>query len=195
MSEPPGPRNHPPQQGGYSQPPPGYPQQPPPQSGYQQQPQPQMGYQQQEPPGTYQPQPQTGYPQHPPYAPRQPYPPQQPSEETTRDAQAALAARMELGPEYSEHVAAGLAERVEQLAALRAGELRHQNEVANATSRVDQSGRTRQFVLGIISLGVGVPITAIAATNTDPSLLGVAVSWLGIVGVNVVHARSNRPPK
>jgi hypothetical protein len=101
---------------------------------------------------------------------------------------------MELGPEYSEHVAAGLAERVEQLAALRAGELRHQNEVANATDRVDQSSRTRQFVLAIISLGVGVPITAIAATNTDPGLLGVAVSWLGIVGVNVVHARSNRLP-
>jgi hypothetical protein len=100
---------------------------------------------------------------------------------------------MELGPDYSEHVAAGLAERVEQLAALRAGELRHQAEVANSSSRVDQAGRTRQFVLGIISLGVGVPITAISATNTDPGLIGVLVSWLGIVGVNAVHALSNRP--
>ena len=40
------------------------------------------------------------------------------SYETRRETEAALAARMELGPEYSEHIAAALAERVEQLAAL-----------------------------------------------------------------------------
>jgi hypothetical protein len=219
MSEPPGPRNYPsppdgpmepgprqpPSQGGYQpqQPPPTgdeqwpqseteYQQRPQPQTGYQQRPQPQTGYQQQPRQG-YQQQPQRGYQQQPPYAPRQAYSVHQPSEETTRDAQAALAARMELGPEYSEHVAAGLAERVEQLAALRAGELRHEAEVVNSASRMDQYGRTRQFVLGIVSLAVGVPITAIAATNTDPGLIGVAISWLGIVGVNAVHARANRP--
>jgi len=200
----PGPRQ-PPSQGGYQpQQPPHtgderwpqseteYQQRPQPQTGYQQRPQPQTGYQQQPPQG-YQQQPQRGYQQQPPYAPRQAYSVHQPSEETTRDAQAALAARMELGPEYSEHVAAGLAERVEQLAALRAGELRHEAEVVNSASRMDQYGRTRQFVLGIVSLAVGVPITAIAATNTDPGLVGVAISWLGIVGVNAVHARANRP--
>jgi hypothetical protein len=219
MSEPPGPRNYPsppdgpmepgprqpPSQGGYQpQQPPHtgdeqwpqseteYQQRPQPQTGYQQRPQPQTGYQQQPRQG-YQQQPQRGYQQQPPYAPRQAYSVHQPSEETTRDAQAALAARMELGPEYSEHVAAGLAERVEQLAALRAGELRHEAEVVNSASRMDQYGRTRQFVLGIVSLAVGVPITAIAATNTDPGLIGVAISWLGIVGVNAVHARANRP--
>src|SRR5215204_1987106 len=188
MSEPPGPRKYPsppdgpmepgprqpPSQGGYQ------PQQPPhtgdeqwPQSEteYQQRPQPQTGYHQQPRQG-YQQQPQRGYQQQPPYAPHQAYSVHQPSEETTRDAQAALAARMELGPEYSEHVAAGLAERVEELAALRAGELRHEAEVVNSASRMDQSSRTRQFVLGIVSLAVGVPITAISATNTDPGLIG-----------------------
>ncbi|HKH54829.1 MAG TPA: hypothetical protein VKA58_05190 [Propionibacteriaceae bacterium] len=219
MSEPPGPRNYPsppdgpmepgprqpPSQGGYQpQQPPHtgdeqwpqseteYQQRPQPQTGYQQRPQPQTGYHQQPRQG-YQQQPQRGYQQQPPYAPHQAYSVHQPSEETTRDAQAALAARMELGPEYSEHVAAGLAERVEELAALRAGELRHEAEVVNSASRMDQSSRTRQFVLGIVSLAVGVPITAISATNTDPGLIGVAISWLGIVGVNVVHARANRP--
>src|SRR5829696_2504214 len=219
MSEPPGPRNYPsppdgpmepgprqpPSQGGYQpQQPPHtgdeqwpqseteYQQRPQPQTGYQQRPQPQTGYHQQPRQG-YQQQPQRGYQQQPPYAPHQAYSVHQPSEETTRDAQAALAARMELGPEYSEHVAAGLAERVEELAALRAGELRHEAEVVNSASRMDQSSRTRQFVLGIVSLAVGVPITAIAATNTDPGLIGVAISWLGIVGVNVIHARANRP--
>jgi hypothetical protein len=194
-------------QGGYSQPPQGgYQQQPPQQGGYQQQPPQQGGYQHQPPQGGYQlpmPQggyeqqrmPQQGYAQQPPYAPRPPYQARRPSEETTRDAEAALAARMELGPEYTEHVAAGLADRVEQLAALRAGELRHQAEEAHSTAREERSGHTRQFVLGLVSLGVGVPITAISATNTDPGLLGVAVSWVGIVGVNAVHAWSNRPKK
>src|SRR5215217_725454 len=163
-----------------------YDQRRPPQSGYPRGPQSEIEYQQRS-------QPQTGYRQQPPYGPRQPYTVHRASEETTRDAQAALAARMELGPEYTEHVAEGLAERVEQLAAIRAGELRHEAEVANSTGRSDQSGRVRQFVLGIVSLTVGIPITAIAATNTDPGLLGVAVSWLGIVGVNAVHARANRP--
>ena len=183
---------------------PGYPQEPqlrseydqrrPPQSGYPQGPQSQAEYQQRSQPQTgYRP-PQQGYQQQAPYAPRQqPYTVHRASEETTRDAQAALAARMELGPEYNEHIAEGLAERVEQLAAIRAGELRYEAEVANSTGRGDQSGRVRQFVLGIVSLTVGIPITAIAATNTDPGLLGVAVSWLGIVGVNAVHARANRP--
>src|SRR5215207_5088578 len=190
-------------QGGYQEQPPqgGYPQQPP-QGGYQP---PQGGYPQQQH-GGYQPQlpqvgygqerpPQQGYGQHPQYGPRPPYQARRPSEETARDAEAALAARMELGPEYTEHVAAGLAERVEQLAAIRAGELRHEAEVANSTTQDEKSGRTRQFVLGIISLGVGVPITAISATNTEPGILGVAISWAGIVGVNAVHAWSNRTMK
>ena|SRR5215212_2008991 len=171
-----------------------YDQRRPPQSGYPRGPQSEIEYQQRSQPQTgYRQQLQQGYQQQPPYGPRQPYTVHRASEETTRDAQAALAARMELGPEYTEHVAEGLAERVEQLAAIRAGELRHEAEVANSTSRSDQSGRVRQFVLGIVSLTVGIPITAIAATNTDPGLLGVAVSWLGIVGVNAVHARANRP--
>ena len=171
-----------------------YDQRRPPQSGYPRGPQSEIEYQQRSQPQTgYRQQLQQGYQQQPPYGPRQPYTVHRASEETTRDAQAALAARMELGPEYTEHVAEGLAERVEQLAAIRAGELRHEAEVANSTSHSDQSGRVRQFVLGIVSLTVGIPITAIAATNTDPGLLGVAVSWLGIVGVNAVHARANRP--
>ena len=43
-------------------------------------------------------------------------------------------------------------------------------------------------MLGIISLGAGIPITAISATNVDPGLAGVLVSWAGIVGVNIAAA-------
>ena len=50
----------------------------------------------------------------------------------------------------------------------------------------------QKFALAIVSLGAGIPITAIAATNVQPGLLGVIVAWAGIVGVNVVHHVSRR---
>jgi hypothetical protein len=105
---------------------------------------------------------------------------------------AAYAARTELGPEYDDAIAAGLAERVEELVAYRTAELRH----ANAEVKDDRDDRRREeshrFVLGIISLGTGVPITAIAANSVEPGLLGVIAAWAGIVGVNTVFALGNR---
>ena len=53
-------------------------------------------------------------------------------------------------------------------------------------------GESHRFVLGIISLGTGIPITAIAATNVEPGLFGVIAAWAGIVGVNAVFAWGNR---
>ena len=118
-----------------------------------------------------------------------------PDEETRRDVQAALAARRELGMEYEEAIAAGLLDRVNQLALMRAGDLRREAERANEVLKVESQVRTHRFVLGIISLGVGIPITAISANVVDPGIVGLAVSWAGIVGVNVAAAiRGRRPP-
>lgn len=55
----------------------------------------------------------------------------------------------------------------------------------------DEAGN-QKFILAMVSLGAGIPITAIAATNVEPGLLGVLVAWGGIVGVNVVHHLSRR---
>lgn len=109
------------------------------------------------------------------------------------DVEAALGARRELGPEYDEAIAAGLAERVEQLAAARSAELAHVARSGSTGDEVERSARTQRFVLGIISLGIGVPVTAISASNVEPGLLGVVASWAGIVGVNAVFALGNRP--
>ena len=128
-----------------------------------------------------------------PYDPAaRPRSPEAASYETRRETEAALAARMELGPEYSEHIAAGLAERVEQLAAIRTAELRHQAERTTFEEKLQRDAQNKRFVLGIISLGVGVPITAIAGSTVEPGLLGVAVAWAGIVGVNVANALAGR---
>jgi len=102
---------------------------------------------------------------------------------------------MELGPEYTEYVAASLAERVEDLAEVRAAELRQQAEQASRAQAAENTGRGRQLALAIVSMVMGIPITAITATNVDPAIIGVAVSWAGIVGVNWVHARSLRKKK
>jgi hypothetical protein len=174
-----------PYSGAPGQPHPDQPHQGRPPQQYPQQPYPQQPYQQQP------------YQQQPPFAPapqQQPprFPVHRPSEETRRDVEAAWGARMELGPDFEEHIAAGLAERVEELAAERAAEVYQESERARQAARTEQSGRVRQFVLGIISLVMGVPITGIAATTTDPGLIGVAISWAGIVGVNAVHALSSR---
>jgi hypothetical protein len=181
------PQAHPPQ----AHPPQAHPPQNYPPQNYPPQSYPPQHYPPQSPPQTYQPNPTPPYPIQPQYRPA----PRRPSEELRRDAEAALAARMELGSEYTEYVAAGLAERVEDLAAARAAELRHEAELANSEQAAEQSGRKRQFALAIVSLVMGIPITGITASEVDPALIGVAVSWAGIVGVNWIHARSLRKRK
>jgi hypothetical protein len=108
--------------------------------------------------------------------------------ETRRDVEAALAARRELGPDYDDAVAAGLAEHIDDLVAIRLAATRGEVSDRQLDREDERTSRRQRFVLGIISLGSGIPITAIAATQVDPSVVGVAVSWLGIVGVNVAAA-------
>ena len=61
-----------------------------------------------------------------------------------------------------------------------------------AEIRDERDSRTQRFVLAIISLGTGIPLTAIGANLVDPPLLGVSVTWAGIVGVNAVFALRDR---
>src|SRR5918998_3441656 len=100
-------------------------------------------------------------------------------DETRREIQAALGARRELGMEYEEAIAAGLLDRVNQLALMRASEMRREAERVDQTAELEKTSRRQQFVLGIVSLGVGVPITAISASTVEPGLLGVLVAWAG----------------
>ena len=86
--------------------------------------------------------------------------------------------------------------RIDRPAAERAAEVYQESERARQAARIEHSGRVRQFVLGIISLAMGVPITGIAAETTRPDgLIGIAIAWGGIVGVNAVHAFSTRRKK
>ena len=99
------------------------------------------------------------------------------------EVEAALAARRELGTEYDDAFVEQFAERIEQVVRARA---------AASTPAVlqDEETGSRQFVLGIVSLGTGIPITAIAGGIAD--LPGIITAWVGIVGVNVAHSLASR---
>ena len=112
------------------------------------------------------------------------------NEETRREVQAALGARRELGIEYEEAIAAGLLDRVNQLALMRASEMRREVERVDQLAEVEKTSRRQRFVLGIVSLGVGIPITAISASESG--LIGIAVAWAGIVGVNAAAGINSR---
>ncbi len=138
----------------------------------------------------------------PPYRPQPPYRPEpggrpeQPYRPAPRDVgaradvTAAWEARRELGPEYDEHIAAGLADRVEQLVAYRSAELRQRGSSADADREMERTDQRHRFVLGIISLGVGVPITGIAVGVEG--LPALVVAWAGIVGVNLAQSLGRR---
>jgi len=121
----------------------------------------------------------------------QPYPSaRRPDDDGRADAAAALAARRELGPDYEDDIAAGLAERMEQLAALRSAELRHAGELELLRAAPEHRAQTQRFVLGLVSLTASIPVTAIAATHGG--LVETAVCWAGIVGVNLAHTLGRR---
>ena len=128
-----------------------------------------------------------------PYPP-QPYPPRRPHRhadvEASSQVRAAMAARAELGPDYDDAIAAGLADRVEELVAYRTAELRHTDDAAKEDRADVRRGNSHRFVLGIVSLGAGIPVSAISASYAE--LPGLMVAWAGIVGVNAVFAWGNR---
>ncbi|UFN45005.1 hypothetical protein [Nocardioides okcheonensis] len=101
------------------------------------------------------------------------------------DIEAALATRRELGARYDAELVDGFAERIERAVERRAAErgALDQRQAAQAGG-----GRVRQFVLGVVSVGVGVPITIVPTVATDNGLPAVIVGWLGIAAVNAAHA-------
>ena len=104
------------------------------------------------------------------------------------EVEAVLETRRELGPSYDRALVDSFAERIERAVDVRT-EARLRQRGGDDRSR--EGGRIRQFVLGVVSVGVGVPITivpTVAAPEGTSGLPAVLVAWLGIVGVNAAHA-------
>lgn len=110
------------------------------------------------------------------------------------DLQAALGARRELGPDYEDAVLDSFLERMDRSidarVDARVAEQAARPGVPGRPGREERQDRGRDpvsggFALGMVSLGTGIPITAIAASQGLAELL---VAWGGIAAVNAAHA-------
>jgi hypothetical protein len=100
---------------------------------------------------------------------------------TREDVDSLVEARRELGEDMEPAVIDAFLDRVEAAAAARATARR-------PPAKIDPGeGRGEQLALSIVSLGTGIPITAIAAEQGG--VVGMLVVWAGIVGVNFSFGR------
>ncbi|WP_046470770.1 hypothetical protein [Allosalinactinospora lopnorensis] len=99
---------------------------------------------------------------------------------------ASLRAGRELGPDYDDAIADSLAERLEhtidervrvQLARHRPQPARHQGIGTN----------TARMILGIIALGLSVPLSAIGGALVGPA--GLVAAWLGLITFYILTVR------
>ncbi|MGP3952805.1 hypothetical protein [Streptomyces sp. 7N604] len=121
--------------------------------------------------------------------------------ELKKELDATLQARKELGPEYESELVDSFLEKVGQRVdgtidqRMRRQLAEHRMVVARgarppgAAAGGDTFGE--RFGFGIISLILAVPLSAIGAAHEG--LPGLVVSWLGIFGVNAVHAMGRMP--
>jgi hypothetical protein len=119
--------------------------------------------------------------------------------ELKKELDATLHARRELGEEYDSALVESFLEKVEQRLdgtvdrRVRRRLAEEQMSVVRGDARPKsaEAGFGERFGFGIVSLVLAVPLSAIAVANAD--LEGLIVAWLGIVGVNAVHAARGWP--
>ena len=96
------------------------------------------------------------------------------------EVQSAVEARRELGPDYEDHIVDALVDKIERRLA----------------ERQPSGFDPRMLPIALGSLGLAIPLTAIAASNVG--LAAVIVVWIGIVFVNLAASgtlRSGRRPR
>ncbi|MEW2069896.1 hypothetical protein [Streptomyces sp. NPDC007346] len=119
-----------------------------------------------------------------------------------KELSATLQARGELGPEYESALIDSFLEKVEQRldSTMDRQVRRHLAEQQVTAARDPRSARPpsaagpapgfgERFGFGVVSLVLAVPLSAIGVVNAG--IEGLVVAWMGIVGVNAVHAARN----
>jgi len=94
------------------------------------------------------------------------------------DLQASIEARRELGRDHEPELVDSFVARIEERLAKR----------PSAHPPARREGREGSFVLALVSVGAGIPLTAIALSNGGFAAL--LVVWIGIVLVNLGYQRS-----
>ncbi|MFD3976463.1 hypothetical protein [Streptomyces cyaneofuscatus] len=125
--------------------------------------------------------------------------------EIEKELAATLQARRELGPEYESALVDSFLERVEQrldttldrqvrrhLAEQQVTAARDPRSLRPPSASGAPSGFGERFGVGVVSLVLAVPLSAIGVVNAG--IEGLVVAWMGIVGVNMAHAARGGGP-
>ncbi|MGW0560204.1 hypothetical protein ACWDZ4_06130 [Streptomyces sp. NPDC003016] len=119
--------------------------------------------------------------------------------ELKKELDATLRARKELGEDYESALVESFLEKVEQRLdstvdrRVRRRLAEQRTATARGTAEPPRGGPGfgERFGFGAVSLVLAVPLSAIGVANEG--LKGLVVAWLGIVGVNAVHAVRGLP--
>ncbi|MFD5466785.1 hypothetical protein ACFWIQ_28745 [Kitasatospora sp. NPDC127059] len=117
-----------------------------------------------------------------------------------RDLDATLQARKELGKEYEEELVdsfmkrldARLDARVERSVAARLDDYEPSHHHRDRGPRRGWSPSRSGNKLAVVSLALGIPLTAIASSPAGGGFAGLLACWAGIAGVNFAAALGNR---
>ncbi|MBO3748529.1 hypothetical protein J5X84_20835 [Streptosporangiaceae bacterium NEAU-GS5] len=113
------------------------------------------------------------------------------SRSTREDLKATLAARRDLGPDYEDALVESFLDKLDQEITARVrGEVASNARYGTAGIRAAKEDRDRSVGVALGSLGIGVPLTAIAAGTTHGP--GLVVAWAGIIAVNFAYAIGRR---
>ncbi|MFC1416995.1 hypothetical protein [Streptacidiphilus cavernicola] len=114
--------------------------------------------------------------------------------ETKKDLRAAVLTAQELGPDYEGEILDGFLQRLDQridaqIAVRVRRELSRGPAEAPAPAARERRGWTSS-PFQYVSLVAAIPLSAIGANLAHTQ--GLVIAWAGIVGLNVVHAYSQR---
>ncbi|MEO3868149.1 hypothetical protein ABGB18_04885 [Nonomuraea sp. B12E4] len=99
------------------------------------------------------------------------------------DLQATIDARRDLGPDYETALVESFVERLDTTIAAR---VRAELDQHGAGPHKRPAPGAPMIPIALGSMGLGIPLTAIAAGNAG--LVGLTITWLSIVIINVAAA-------
>lgn len=112
-------------------------------------------------------------------------------DELRRDLDATLQARKELGKEYESELVDSFLKRLDARMDARSERPDDRQPSYDRARRGWSSGRPGSR-LAVVSLVLGIPLTAIASDAQSGGLIGLLACWAGIVGVNFAAALGDR---
>ncbi|WP_336206530.1 hypothetical protein [Nonomuraea sp. LPB2021202275-12-8] len=99
------------------------------------------------------------------------------------DLQATLAARRDLGPEYESALVDSLVERLDATIAAR---VHAELQMRGAVPPKQKSSGNAMIPIALGSMGIGIPLTAVAAGTAG--VVGLMIAWVSIIVINVAAA-------